>query len=61
MVKKTGEVTIKEDGITVTKFTFDCNGSNNIGFNDCRIEALVWAKKRIEEAIELERKWYDPK
>ena len=47
MIKENGIVTISEDHIDISKFTFE-----GVNFPDGGIEALTWAKKKISKAIQ---------
>ena len=47
MIEKYGKVEVTEDQVTVYSFAF-----RDVGYPDASIEALRWAKQRIEDELE---------
>ena len=50
-ILKSGTVTITNEGISITHFTYDCEGAG-IGLLNLQRDALKWAQDRIRDTLE---------
>ena len=55
-ITKNGTVTITDNNICISGFTFDCSGGSRIPFTECGAKlAALWAISRLtENLIDLE-------
>ena len=54
-----GKVSITKDEVLIKYFVFDCKGFDIPYVDECRLEALMWARKELDFAIDRLKKETD--